>query len=90
MYVVGPKKFNFQFKNIYIIILLMLDERPSKRMFYSEIRDRVKPSGRLIDKAYLELSKYLVELVHFGVVKSNKSIKPGAPAIEICEGSDWF
>ena len=68
----------------------MIDERPNKKMFYSEIRDRVKPSGRLIDKAYLELSKYLIELVHFGLLKSNKNIKPGAVDIEKCEGSDWF
>jgi len=87
---VEAKKFNFQIKNIYIIILLMLDEKPSKKMFYSEIRDRVKPSGRLIDKAYLELSRYLIELIHFGLLKSNKSIKPGTPDIEKCEGSDWF
>lgn len=56
----GPNKFNFLIKNIYVVILLMIDERTSKKMFYSEIKDRVKPSGRLIDKAYLELSRYLV------------------------------
>ena len=81
MMTAGPNKFNFFIKNIYVVILLMIDERPSKKMFYSEIKDRVKPSGRLIDKAYLELSKNLIELTHFGVLKSNKSLKPNTPDI---------
>lgn len=53
-------KYTFQIKNIYIVILLHIDERPNKKMYYGDIIDKIKPTGRMKEKAYLELSRYLI------------------------------
>lgn len=31
----GKNKYNFNVKNIYVIILMTIDERPNKRLFYN-------------------------------------------------------
>ena len=37
--------YRFQFKNIYLIILLSIDEKRNKRMFYTDIINDIKPLG---------------------------------------------
>ena len=59
-------------------------------MFYSKLMEKIKPTGRLVEKAYLELKKYVIELTNFGLLKTNKELKPGSPDIANIEGSDYF
>lgn len=49
----GEITLNFIFKNIYVIILLLIDEKPNKKLYYNEIIEKVKPTGRMREKAYL-------------------------------------
>lgn len=83
-------KYNFQIKNIYIVILLHIDEKPNKKMHYGEVIDKIKPTGRMKEKAYLELSRYLIEMTNFGILKSNKQLGKDSPNLETCQGSDAF
>lgn len=39
-----PKQ-NFQLKNIYVVILFILDEAEGKKMFYGELKSRIKSYG---------------------------------------------
>lgn len=34
---IGKNKFNFSIKNIYIVLLLWIDEEPNKKMYYSKL-----------------------------------------------------
>lgn len=86
-----PKaKYMFDIKNIYVMILLSIDEEPNRRMYYSKILEKIKPSGKMIDKAYVDIQRYLIELTLFGLLKSNKGFGPKDPDLTTIDGSDYF
>ena len=71
-----PKQ-NFQLRNIYFIILLLLDEAEGKKMFYADIKDKIKSYGTKKEKGNLELAINITELLHSGLIlsKTKKIIK---------------
>lgn len=52
--------FSFQFKNIYMIILFLIDEKVNKRMFYNDILKEIKPAGANSLRSAAELGRNLV------------------------------
>lgn len=60
-------------------------------MYYSELLEQIKPGGRQIERSYVELQRYLVELTFFGLLKTNKSMGPEQKNnLAKIEGSDYF
>lgn len=69
----------FSLKNIYLMILLLIDEKPNKKMFFTDITKEIRPIGLTSPKSLLELIKSLIELTLFGLLKCNKAFnQPGA------------
>lgn len=73
--------FKFQFKNIYLMILLLIDEQPNKRLFFNEITTKIKALGP--EKAKNEFIKCLVELTFFGLLRTNKDLSKDAKADDL-------
>ena len=60
-------------------------------MYYNELIDQLTPGGRQVERAYVELQRYLVELCVFGLLKTNKPMeKEDVKTLAKMEGSDWF
>ena len=71
--------------------MFCIDDKPNKRMYYNELLDQLAPGGRQVERAYVELQRYLVELCVFGLLKTNKSMgKEDVKTLAKMEGSDWF
>lgn len=83
------KKQNFQLKNIYLIILLIIDEQGT--ILYGNLKKYMEASGLNKQKAQIELARAIIELMFAGLIKSpTKSIKPGTPNICKLSESDQF
>ena len=68
-----PKQ-NFHLKNMYMIILFILDEAVGKRMFYGDMKTLIKSYGSKKEKGNLELAKNVIELLHNGLITSSTRI----------------
>lgn len=74
------KKQNFQFKNIYMIVLLFVDEE--RKMLYGNLKKKMEAVGTNKQKGVIELARVVMELLYAGLlISSTKSIKPGTPNI---------
>lgn len=74
------KKQNFQFKNLYLIVLLFVDEE--KKIMYGNLKKRIEAVGTNKQKGMIELARVVMELLFSGLLVSpTKSIKPGTPNI---------
>lgn len=80
--------FKFQFKNIYLIILLLIDEQPNKRMFYNEITNKIRAIGS--EKTKNEFIRCLVELKFFGILNTNKDLGPQASDLWTWSPGDYI
>ena len=74
------KKQNFQFKNLYLLILLFIDEE--KKMLFGNLKKKIEAVGINKQKGMIELARVIMELFYAGLITSStKSIKPGTPNI---------
>jgi hypothetical protein len=74
------KKQNFQFKNIYMLILLYIDE--GKKVFYGDLKKKIESVGTNRQRGQIDFAKAVIELYYSGfITSSSKSIKPGTPNI---------
>lgn len=83
------KKQHFQFKSIYLIVLLAVDQE--KKIIYSNLKRRMEAVGSNKPKGAIELAKVVVELLYSGLLASSTNyIKPGTPNICKIWESDEF
>jgi len=80
----------FNLKNIYLMILLHIDESPGKKMFFPDIKKAIKPFGSSEVRAMLELVKYLLELCCFGLLKCSKPLTDALCDPDNYGASDYF
>lgn len=68
-----PKQ-NFHLKNIYLVILFILDETDGKKMLYGDLKSKIKSYGSKKEKGNLELARNVIELLHNGLIVSSTRV----------------
>lgn len=75
----GPGDQIFQLRNIYLVILLFIDQEKDKTIKFGDLKMKMKNTanqGRRKNKAINELERNIIELLHAGVLRSpNKELK---------------
>ena len=83
----------FQIKNIYLVVLLYLDQMKGKTMRFGDLRMFLKTSSSSGKKraSTNELERTIIELLHSGIIRSpNKEIKEKEPDVAKVVESDEF
>ena len=90
----GPGDQIFQLRNIYLIILLFIDQEKDKTIKFGDLKMKMKNTasqGRRKTKAINELERNIIQLLHSGLIRSpNKELKEGEQDVAKVVESDEF
>lgn len=74
------KKQRFQLKNMYLMILLFVEEE--KTLLFGNLKKKIESVGVSKQKGVIDLARAVIELLFSGLLVSpTKSLKPGTPNI---------
>lgn len=78
------KRQNFQLKNIYLLILLFIDEAERKTLLFGNLKKKIEAVGGGKQRCQIELARNVIELLFSGLLRSNtKVLKNGD--LDICK-----